>query len=69
MVGELIEIAFFMMVLALFSFAPLGYFIYLYTMKKSEPFSHFEEHGPDDVKEDGLTEKLINSVLGLFEKK
>ncbi|MEY4767835.1 MAG: hypothetical protein RL637_474 [Pseudomonadota bacterium] len=43
--GEVIEISLIMCVVASLAFAPLGYFIYLYTVKKSEPFAeHPTEH-------------------------
>jgi hypothetical protein len=55
--GEIIEILFFMLVIATIAFAPLGYFIYVYTKKDGEPFGDFEHptHGHSMI--DELAEK------------
>ncbi|MCF6250879.1 MAG: hypothetical protein L3J75_06360 [Methylococcaceae bacterium] len=50
MVGDLIEILIVMWIVALFAFAPLGYFIYMYTMKSGEPFGDTEPHGDNESK-------------------
>ena len=50
MVGDLIEITIGMWLIALFAFAPLGYFIYMYTMKSGEPFGDIEPHSDSESK-------------------
>ncbi len=42
--GSVIEIAIIMLVVATLAFAPLGYFIYMYTQKNGEPFGDIEPH-------------------------
>jgi hypothetical protein len=51
--GEIIEISFFMLVIATVAFAPLAYFIYNYTKKDGEPFGDFEHptHGHSMIDE------------------
>ncbi|WP_445367054.1 hypothetical protein ACH5Y9_18010 [Methylomonas sp. BW4-1] len=40
--GGVIELVVLMLIIAIFAFAPLGYFIYMYTMKNGEPFGDIE---------------------------
>lgn len=42
---SVIELFLVMMVIATVAFAPLGYFIYVYTRKNGEPFGDIEPHG------------------------
>ncbi len=60
MFGEIIEIAFFMWLLALASFAPLGYFIYMYTAKNGEPFGEIEPHGDSPSAIADIVDKAID---------
>lgn len=55
--GTVLEISFFMLVIAAVAFAPLAYFIYVYTKKGDSPFGDFEhpEHGHSII--DDLAEK------------
>ncbi|MFW5443551.1 MAG: hypothetical protein ACKE51_04490 [Methylococcaceae bacterium] len=69
MVGDLIEIGIVMWLVAVFAFAPLGYFIYMYTMKAGEPFGDTEPHGDSDSKVLDLAEIAINKVKELINKK
>ncbi|CAD6875245.1 hypothetical protein JWZ98_02850 [Methylomonas sp. EFPC1] len=46
--GGVIELVVLMLIIAIFAFAPLGYFIYMYTMKNGEPFGDIEPHGDSD---------------------
>jgi len=69
MVGDLIEIIIFMWIVAIFAFAPLGYFIYRYTKKKGEPFGDIEPHGDSESKVLDLVEQAIHAVKGLVGKK
>lgn len=69
MVGDLIEITIFMWIVAIFAFAPLGYFIYMYTMKSGEPFGDTEPHGDSDSKVLDLAELGINKIKSLMGKK
>ena len=67
--GGVIEIWFFMLVIACFAFAPLGYFIYMYTMKNGEPFGDIEPHGDSESAVLNMAAKLINMVKGAIGKK
>ena len=69
MVVDLFEIIFFMWVVAICAFAPLGYFIYMYTMKSGEPFGDTEPHGDSESKVLDLAEQLIHKVKSLLDKK
>ncbi len=62
MFGEIIEITFFMWLLALTSFAPLGYFIYMYTVKNGEPFGEIEPHGDSP----SALADLVDKAIALF---
>ncbi len=46
--GDIIILALAMLVIACLAFAPLGYFIYMYTMKNGEPFGDIEPHGDSE---------------------
>ena len=67
--GGILELGFFMVVIACVAFAPLGYFIYMYTIKKGEPFGEIEPHGDSESPVLKAVEKLINTVKGLIFKK
>ena len=67
--GELIEIWFFMLLIACLAFAPLGYFIYMYTMKNGEPFGDTEPHGDSDSMVLNMAAKLIDKVKEVIGKK
>ncbi|MGY6277992.1 hypothetical protein [Methylomonas sp. MgM2] len=69
MMGGLIEIWFFMLLIACVAFAPLGYFIYMYTMKNGEPFGDIEPHGDSESKVLDMACKLIDMVKGALAKK
>ena len=55
--GTVIEILFFMLVIAAVAFAPLGYFIYVYTKKDGEPFGDFEHPTHEHSAIDELAER------------
>ncbi len=60
----IVEISIFMLVAASIAFAPLGYFIYVYTKKGESPFDHFEqneEHGHSII--DELAEKAKEKLV------
>lgn len=63
--GGVIELLVFMLVIAMFAFAPLGYFIYMYTMKNGEPFGDIEPHGDSE----SVVLKTVEKVIGLFNNK
>ncbi len=67
--GGVIELWFWMLVIACFAFAPLGYFIYNYTMKNGEPFGDIEPHGDSDSAVLNAAGKLIHLVKGAISKK
>ncbi|GFO71517.1 hypothetical protein BJAS_P1107 [Bathymodiolus japonicus methanotrophic gill symbiont] len=50
MIVDIFLVTFFMWVVAVCAFAPLGYFIYMYTMKSGEPFGDTEPHGDSESK-------------------
>jgi len=60
--GEIIWLFLIMLVVAGVAFAPLGYFIYMYTMKKGEPFGDTEPHGDSESPLLTAVEKLINKI-------
>jgi hypothetical protein len=63
--GGVIELVVFMLVIAIFAFAPLGYFIYMYTMKNGEPFGDIEPHGDSE----SAVLNAVEKVLGMFKAK
>lgn len=63
MFGEIAWIIVVMLLVALAAFAPLGYFIYLYINKNSEPF-----HDADTAHEPGLEAKVVGLVDKLIAK-
>lgn len=67
--GTVIEISLFMLIIAIFAFAPLGYFIYMYTMKNGEPFGDIEPHGDSESAVLNMTAKLIDKVKEIIGKK
>jgi len=67
--GDLIELWFFMLLIACLAFAPLGYFIYMYTMKNGEPFGDIEPHGDSESKVLDMAAKVIELVKGAIAKK
>ncbi|MCK5828671.1 MAG: hypothetical protein KAH20_00020 [Methylococcales bacterium] len=69
MVGDLIAVTILMWVVALCAFAPLGYFIYMYTRKNGEPFGDTEPHGDSESKVLDIAEQVINKIKGLMGKK
>ncbi len=64
MVGEIIELTFFMWLIALASFAPLGYFIYLYTAKNTEPFGDAKPHNDSP----SAIANLVDKAIAIFKK-
>ncbi len=64
-----IELFLAMVVLAAFSFVPLGYFIYKFSQKNAKPFGETEPHGDSPSVINDLAEKAISLAKGLFSKK
>lgn len=62
--GTVIELTLIMWVVACLAFAPLGYFIYVYTRKNGEPFGDTEPHGDS---ESGLL-NAIGKITHLVKK-
>jgi hypothetical protein len=58
-----------MLVIACFAFAPLGYFIYMYTMKNGEPFGDIEPHGDSESALLNTVGKLIDKAKAAIGKK
>ena len=69
MTGEIIWVALLMWVVAGLAFAPLGYFIYMYTMKNGEPFGETEPHGDSESLVNDVAEKAIHAIKGFIGKK
>ncbi|MBS3963780.1 MAG: hypothetical protein KGZ80_04640 [Methylomonas sp.] len=67
--SEVITLAVFMVLIACFAFTPLGYFIYMYTMKNGEPFGDIEPHGDSESAVLKMAENAINTIKGLIAKK
>ncbi len=64
-----IELAIAMLIIALFAFAPLGYFIYRYVAKNGEPFGDIEPHGDSESPLLNAVGKLLAPLKALVEKK
>lgn len=69
MVGSLIWMFLVMLIIACLAFAPLGYFIYMYSMKSGEPFGDTEPHGDSNSKVLDLAEQAIHAIKDLIAKK
>ena len=67
--GGIFELAIIMLIIAGLAFLPLGYFIYMYSFKKGEPFGDIEPHGDSESALLNTVEKLINKVKGILLKK
>lgn len=67
--GGVLELGFWMLVIACFAFAPLGYIIYMYVAKSGEPFGDIEPHGDSGSAVLTVVEKLINTIKGTIIKK
>ncbi len=68
MLFDLVEVFLFMLIIAGLAFAPLGYFIYMYTMKDGEPFGDTEPHGDSDSLVLDLAEQAIHKIKELIGK-
>ncbi|WKJ89849.1 hypothetical protein QZJ86_17840 [Methylomonas montana] len=66
--GGVVELVLLMLIIAIFAFAPLGYFIYMYTMKSGEPFGDTEPHGDSESALLTSVGKVINLVKGKIGK-
>jgi uncharacterized membrane protein len=69
MTGGIVGLSIAMLIIAAVAFAPLGYFIYMYTMKNGEPFGETERHGDSESKVLDIAEALIHQVKSLIGKK
>mgnify|MGYP000046387325 CR=1 FL=1 len=58
-----------MLIAAALAFAPLGYFIYMYTVKDGEPFGDTEPHGDNESLVLDLAEQGINAIKNIAKKK
>ncbi len=64
MIGDVAFLYIVMLIVAGLAFAPLGYFIYMYTKKGGEPFGETEPHGDSESKILDMVENLIHAVKG-----
>ncbi len=60
--GGVLELVFFMLLIGALAFAPLGYFIYMYTVKNGEPFGDIEPHGDSESIVLDMAEKMIDKI-------
>ena len=67
--GEITELFLVMIIVAVFAFAPLGYFIYKFTKESGRPFGEIEPHGDSPSVVNDLAENVIKFVQKLFVKK
>jgi hypothetical protein len=67
--GGVTELFVVMILVAAFAFAPLGYFIYMFTKKGGKPFGEIEPHGDSPSAVNDFAEKAIKYVQGLVAKK
>jgi len=67
--GGVIELFVYMLIIACFAFAPLAYFIYMYTMKNGEPFGNIEPHGDSESPLLVMVGKVIDKVKDKIAKK
>ncbi len=64
--GEIIEISIIMWIVAIVAFAPLGYFIYLFTVGNGESFGKSDpsNHSVEHKKYYKLIDNTLSSILG-----
>ena len=67
--GAVIELFFFMFIIATAAFAPLGYFIYKYTQKNAQPFGDTEPHGNSPSFVNDLAESAIYFIKSKLAQK
>ena len=67
--GEVTELFLVMIIVAVFAFAPLGYFIYRFTKESGSPFGEIEPHGDSPSVVNDFAEKAIKFVQKLRAKK
>jgi hypothetical protein len=69
MAGDIVWLVIWMWIVAVVAFAPLGYFIYMYTKKSDEPFGDTEPHGDSESKVLDVVEQIVNTIKGKLSKK
>ena len=64
--GEILEITFVMWVVAIAAFAPLGYFIYLFTKGSGQSFGKSDpaDHSVEEKKYYHLVNDIMNKIMG-----
>ncbi len=68
MTGEIIWLFILMWIIATAAFAPLGYFIYMYTKNSGKPFGETEPHGDSASVVNDFAEKVIAHGKKLLKK-
>ena len=63
--GEIIEISFFMWVIAVGAFTPLGYFIYLYSKDPKDTAEESVHHPVEELKYYAPINGFLNKMLGV----
>ena len=63
--GEILEISFFMWVIAVGAFAPLGYFIFLYSKDPKEATEESTHHPVEELKYYAPINGFLNKILGV----
>lgn len=67
--GEVTELFLVMIIVAMFAFAPLGYFIYKFTKESGKPFGEIEPHGDSPSVVNDFADKAIKFFQKLLAKK
>jgi hypothetical protein len=67
--GGVTELFVIMILVAAFAFAPLGYFIYMFTKKSGNPLGDIEPHADSPSAVNDFAEKAIKFVQEKFAKK
>jgi len=67
--GEISELFLVMFGIATVAFAPLGYFIYKFTIKNGKPFGETEPHGDSPSLINDFAENVIHFVQSRLAKK
>lgn len=64
-----LSLLFFMLLIGGVAFAPLGYFIYSYTHRHSEPFGNIERHGDTESPLLDFVAATLDGIKHIFVKK
>jgi len=68
MSGQVIEFFIIMWIVGALAFAPIGYFIFMYTKRSGRPFGETEPHGDSPSLVNDLANKLLATLRSLLNK-